>query len=661
MARKLGKINAARLVAAGAFAALCGTSEAGTWARLAHDAPGNANQMMLLSDGTVMVSRNYDIASTIPGRDWWKLTPDSHGSYQNGTWSSLASMIDTRLYYSSQVLKDGRVWVAGGEYGTGGPKSELYDPVANTWTALPIPAAIWSPASNNFYDSCSEILEDGRCMISPVFPHSAGIPLIYDPATNSWANGPRLFRGSNQSEATWVKLPDDSILTVDPYGTFSERYIPSTSSWVNDGVVPISLYDPFGFELGGAVLLPNGKAFWLGSTGHTALYTPSGTSAPGVWAAGPDIPGAHGTPDAPCAVMANGKVLCSVSPIPTSGNHFPSPTTFYEYDWVTNSFAPMPTPTGGTENIPCYVTQLLVLPDGNLLFTHMGPDVYIYRPGGAPLAAGKPVINGVTHNGDGSFHLTGTGLNGISQGASYGDDFQMSTNYPLVRLAEADGTVRYGRTFNWSSTGVMTGSRVVSTEYRLPAQMPAGEYRMVVVTNGIESDPFCADAPDVRTNPAAQAACGTGAGEFAGAGAGAGPFAYRWQREASPGVFVDLADGTTGAWDGGGDRVGAVVSGSGTPALRIEADAVNRRRLGPTHAVRFRLVISNACGSTASEAAQLSVCVADFNCDGQADFFDYLDFAVAFDLEDAGADFNADGQVDFFDYLDFAAAFSAGC
>jgi fibronectin-binding autotransporter adhesin len=54
-------------------------------------------------------------------------------------------------------------------------------------------------------------------------------------------------------------------------------------------------------------------------------------------------------------------------------------------------------------------------------------------------------------------------------------------------------------------------------------------------------------------------------------------------------------------------------------------------------------------------------CQADFNNDGTADFFDYLDFVAAFDAEDPSADFNNDGTVDFFDYLDFVAAFDIGC
>jgi hypothetical protein len=54
-------------------------------------------------------------------------------------------------------------------------------------------------------------------------------------------------------------------------------------------------------------------------------------------------------------------------------------------------------------------------------------------------------------------------------------------------------------------------------------------------------------------------------------------------------------------------------------------------------------------------------CPADFNGDNTVDFFDYLDFVGAFDLQDPSADFNNDGAIDFFDYLDFVAALDAGC
>jgi hypothetical protein len=69
----------------------------------------------------------------------------------------------------------------------------------------------------------------------------------------------------------------------------------------------------------------------------------------------------------------------------------------------------------------------------------------------------------------------------------------------------------------------------------------------------------------------------------------------------------------------------------------------------------------NAPSAGAAYAFTIVGCRADFNHDGQLDFFDYLDFVQAFSTEDPAADFDENGQVDFFDYLDFAATFDAGC
>jgi hypothetical protein len=86
--------------------------------------------------------------------------------------------------------------------------------------------------------------------------------------------------------------------------------------------------------------------------------------------------------------------------------------------------------------------------------------------------------------------LTGTLLNGISEGAAYGDDAQMNSNYPLVRLTNSAGNVYYERTYNWSSTGVMTGNKLVTTEFTNSAALPPGIYSLVVVANGFSSAPF---------------------------------------------------------------------------------------------------------------------------------------------------------------------------
>lgn len=550
----------------------------GTWVRLAHDAPYPVNLMLLLSDGTVIAAAND--GNTIDNR-WFRLTPDNHGSYANGTWTSIAPMHDTRLYYSSQVMMDGRVFVAGGEYGSGSSYAEVYDPVANSWTHVYPPVDLWNPSVNQFYDSVSEILPDGSVMIMPVFPHASATPIRYNPATNTWSNAGPLFRGHYQDEASWVKLPDDSILTIDPFGTNSERYIPSTNTWVNDSNVPVQMYDSFGSELGAAFLLPNGKAFYLGATGNTAIYTPTGNTNPGTWVAGPVIPGNHGTPDAAAAMMVTGKILCAVSPVPTSADHFPPPTSFYEYDYSSNSFTSVNGPTGSTENYSSFVTLMLDLPDGSVLYSHFGSDLYVYQPSGAPLAAGKPVIQSVTPNNDGSYHLSGTGLNGISEGAAYGDDQQMNSNYPLVRLTDGSGNVYYARTYNWSSTSVRTGNRVITTEYRLPANLPQANYQVVVVANGIASDSVCTTIANVTAPPSIAFCDGAGVSLSVSA-AGTGPFTYQWRLG-----NVNLSNGPH-------------LSGATGPTLSINPASV-------ADTGNYNCLVTGACGAAISRAVTLTI------------------------------------------------------
>jgi hypothetical protein len=245
-----------------------------------------------------------------------------------------------------------------------------------------------------------------------------------------------------------------------------------------------------GSEIGPAVLLLDGRAWFLGANGKTAFYTPSGTTNNGTWAPGPDLPNGQACPDAPAAVMVNGHVLFTCSPIPVTTYPFTTPTSYYDYDPVTNGFARQSAPAGGlTANHATYSTCLLVLPDGNVLYSNEGTQLYVYTPGSPALASARPVIHGVVWNGDGSLHMTGTQLNGKTGGAYYGDDLQMDSNYPLVRFSSG-GNVYYARTHDWSSTGVATGSKEVSTEITLPSVVfngPGGLYPMVAVANGVAS------------------------------------------------------------------------------------------------------------------------------------------------------------------------------
>jgi len=80
----------------------------------------------------------------------------------------------------------------------------------------------------------------------------------------------------------------------------------------------------------------------------------------------------------------------------------------------------------------------------------------------------------ITPNVDGFVPPDGTLLNGISEGAAYGDDWQMNSNYPIVRLTDAAGNVYYARTFTGAAPASMTGTTPETTEFRLPTRPGCG-------------------------------------------------------------------------------------------------------------------------------------------------------------------------------------------
>jgi hypothetical protein len=145
---------------------------------------------------------------------------------------------------------------------------------------------------------------------------------------------------------------------------------------------------------------------------------------------------------------------------------------------------------------------MLLLPTGEVLLTaydqNSTQDVVVYTAGGTPQDAWRPVITSAPLQvAPGSSHpISGTLFNGFSEGASYGDDAQSSTNYPLVRITNnATGHVFYARTHDHSRMGVETpgtpgANEVVTTQFDAPSGLESGKSTLVVVVNGIPSLPF---------------------------------------------------------------------------------------------------------------------------------------------------------------------------
>jgi hypothetical protein len=83
------------------------------------------------------------------------------------------------------------------------------------------------------------------------------------------------------------------------------------------------------------------------------------------------------------------------------------------------------------------------------------------------------------------------------------------------------------------------------------------------------------------------------------------------------------------------------------------------------HAGRYACVVTTACGTVTSEAAELTVvppppCFADFNQDGGVDGDDVSVFFAAWETGDASADTNLDGGIDGSDVDVFFRMWEAG-
>jgi hypothetical protein len=267
---------------------------------------------------------------------------------------------------------------------------------------------------------------------------------------------------------------------------------------VSAGQTPVNLVEASSTEIGPAILLPDGRIFCTGATGYTALFTmPTIVDQPGNWTIGPTFPTENGqqliAKDAPASLLPNGKVLCTASPAAGCDARFEGycpPTYFFEFDPRDGSLLPVPTPTNSTG--PCFTGRMLLVPSGEVLFSNRTQDIEVYIPGGEPDPKWLPRITEFPEEikAGQTYVLRGEQINGLSQACSYGDDAQMATNYPIVRVSNAaNGSVVFFRTLNHSTMAVATKNTSVTTNIQVPQSIQPGQWNLVVIANGIASDP----------------------------------------------------------------------------------------------------------------------------------------------------------------------------
>ncbi len=422
-------------------------------------------------------------------------------------------------------------------------KMAVYDPKKDTWTRI-------EPPSNWGFigDSPWTNLTNGDVLLGQKLTKRAA---ELDPTTLNWTEVSTFGKTDVFAEEGFTLLPDGSVLTVNvtdhDANPNTQRFIPnsdpSLSQWVGAGKTLVNLqatdsnsamniifdhgkrvYHAPG-EMGPAILRPDGTVFATGAActikgpstdpnactvyspvGHTAIYD----TKTGSWTAGPDFPNMEGAGDTWASLLPNGNVLVQPNPPgitedavgranarytairsgaihPLAAAEEPQQTcppseVYNAYEFDGTKLIPKPQATF------CGEPAMLLLPTGEVM---LGGQ-YNYKSTGAYQAAWRPTITKFTQdiNPGGNYQIWGTQFNGLSQANSYGDEFQVSTNFPLVRIKNTvSGHVKYARTYNFSTMGVATGSAIVSTWFEVPTNTETGDSTLEVVANGIPSLP----------------------------------------------------------------------------------------------------------------------------------------------------------------------------
>jgi hypothetical protein len=387
-------------------------------------------------------------------------------------------------------------------------KAAVLDPKTLTWTEVNTTGKDDVHAEEGF-----TLLPDGSVLTVNMtdYPYAQRFIPNADPTLTQWVGAGK----------TPVKLP-----ATDTNGS-------KVIHWGNGQV-----YMPPG-EIGPAILRPDGTVFATGAActipgpptdmnactiyspvAHTAILDlgfggPKAATVSGPWTAGPDFPNMEGAGDSYANLLPNGNVLVEANPPgitqdpltraqarlsaiqnraihPRAGfaaaaaasecGSLPGPWRFYEFDGAKLAYEQSADFCGGQ-------ASTLLLPTGEVMLNGQA----VYKTSGSFQNAWRPTITRapISVAAGGSYEIFGTQFNGLSQANAFGDEFQVATNFPLVRITSSStGHVTYATSYNFSSMGVATGAMIVSAKFDVPKTIDPGTSTLEVVANGIPSQPW---------------------------------------------------------------------------------------------------------------------------------------------------------------------------
>ena len=208
----------------------------------------------LLPDGQVLVAGGTDYQSSCYATAELYNPP-------TGGWTLTGSMTQPRCLHSATLLLDGEVLVSGGVnsiYNTNNPTvtgSEIYNPSTGTWKAT-------GSLHTSRAEAATLLLDDGEVLTAggynntgnnnpSTYPTSAE---LYDPSTQVWTTT------SSMSPATGLPSPPALLTNGDALiANDSQFYIPGSATWSATGLLPTIAQPP-----SKAVVLNNGNVLGTG-------------------------------------------------------------------------------------------------------------------------------------------------------------------------------------------------------------------------------------------------------------------------------------------------------------------------------------------------------------------------------------------------------------
>ncbi|HEY8977506.1 MAG TPA: kelch repeat-containing protein [Burkholderiaceae bacterium] len=281
----------------------------------------------LLPDGRVLVTGGSTVSTSASQGYVNNASAEIYDPVAN-TWTATPPMSVARSHHSATLLADGTVLVVGGENAAYlvEASAEIYDPAANTWTApraMPLAARSQHTAT---------LLADGKVLVAGGFDIVAGVltPLasaeLYDPvlhSTNTVVNGvsTTVVTGQDFTAATPLafarnghsatRLGDGRVVVIGGGSTQTEIYDPVAATWTTQSPTAAT------HTSHGAVLLHDGRILVVGGTQFAQpgaeLFDPS----TGQWTAASQMLVARGNPTA--TLMPDGSVLACGGALDSAG------------------------------------------------------------------------------------------------------------------------------------------------------------------------------------------------------------------------------------------------------------------------------------------------------------------------------------------------------